>query len=664
SFRFSFNLRRLSDDHPLNTLRSQRYLKDFIAPFSDLSPVLDGIMLYHAYVEVSLTTRSLSLKFCTDCETALSSSKIPKFSLRNDLYRGRLPDDLQDITWIEEKVCALHRVYADVARLFNGSKGDTVPYRLVGNTCAYPANVASTALRLPRTPADVNGNLTVVFVGTVYNSNKLPRMFRVRRRVIQRFLNFLAENNPLYADVPICYDTLNQYPEDGLLPSLAESVIFTPVPEDSPILAEETASFDDHPAIVACKHAEADTSSETIQKTSSDGSNSNDDSIIESTGIVDFDGTSYSGHAATATALSNLVNSTGQAEPDLVLKRGTEYVKEYDNPSLLPGMFPTLFPYGGAGLEEIRPIPISFQEHSNYLLSLYHPAFKHHRLFMFVVLNIIKRRRAHLFTSFTVNKPGFSKVAKDMASVSSATLESTAKHLRDNGSIATLTPEQRKAYDCLKQLNIVTGHIPGSPAAKLVDRSSMFAYFGLFGTPHIFLTMNYPTLDSPIFHVMVGDEKLDLSSRFPKLPFPTEKAKRLADNPVAAADFFVFSMRMFFKHLLGYDMETGESKGGIFGHILAHYGKAECTGRGNLHGHHILWLLGGLNPSDAHSKLENNPEFQSRFFAFWEQIIKHDVPLQNVEVSPSFNPRSERPPPVRSEEWFTGLDQDVSSCAE
>jgi hypothetical protein len=664
SFRIPFDVKSLSPDHPLYILRADRYERDFIAPFSKTCSALDDLMIHHSYVNVSATERLLHVQLCQDCDNELRASKIPKFSLRNNLYRGRLPDDLQDITWVEEKVCALHRVYADVARLFNGAQGESVPYRLVGNTCAYPCNVASTAVRLPRTPADVNGNLTIVFVGPKFDANKLPRMFRVRRRVIQRLLNFLSVHNPLYTDVPICHDTLNEYPEDGILPHLAESVIFTPVPEDSPILAEESASFEDHPAMVVRSSAIQMQSDGSAPDTNVLQSIHTDNSVIESTGIIDFEGTSYSGHSATANALNNLIRPVNQDKPDLVLRRGAEYVKEYDNPSLLPGMFPTLFPYGGGGLEEVRPIAISFQEHSNYLLSLYDTAFKCHRLFLFVVLNIMKRRRAHLFTSFTVKKPGFFKVAKDMASVSAATLEATANHLRNNGRVTDLTPEQRKAYDCLKQLNIVTGHIPGSPAAKLVDRSSMFAYFGLFGLPQIFLTMNYPTLQSPIFHVMVGDENVDLSSRFPKLPFPEEKARRYADNPVAAADFFLFSMRMFFKHLLGYDMDSGESMGGILGHVLAHYGKAECTGRGNLHCHHLIWLLGGLNPSDIHNKLDNNQEFQTRFFAFWEQIIKHDTPLKGVEISPSFDPRSERPPHVGSEEWFKGFDQDVSACAE
>ncbi|PVF91942.1 hypothetical protein CPB86DRAFT_661132, partial [Serendipita vermifera] len=182
-------------------------------------------MLFHDYIRVDSSSSSLVLSFCRDCDSSLKSNTIPRFSLRNNLYRGRLPFDLQDITWIEEKVCTLHRVTADVARLQNAEKDESAPFCLIGNTCAYLANVPSTAHELPCRPADVNGHLTVVFVGNKFDKTRLPPMFRVRRKVIERFLNFLALVNPLYRDVPINQEILDLYPEDGPLPSLAESVI-------------------------------------------------------------------------------------------------------------------------------------------------------------------------------------------------------------------------------------------------------------------------------------------------------------------------------------------------------------------------------------------------------------------------------------------------------
>ena len=112
----------------------------------------------------------------------------------------------------------------------------------------------------------------------------------------------------------------------------------------------------------------------------------------------------------------------------------------------------------------------------------------------------------------------------------------------------------------------------------------------------IFLTLNPSAAHSPILQVMFGDSEVDLSSRFPKLKSASVRALRLAQDPVAAADFYDFSVRCFFQHLLGWDFEKGCSNdvGGLFGKLRAFYGSSELTNRANLHGHFLIWLKGGL----------------------------------------------------------------------
>jgi hypothetical protein len=94
-------------------------------------------MWYHSYVTVSVLERPLSLFLCQDCSSSLSSSKIPKFSLRNNLYHVQLPNNLKGISWIDEKVCASHCVSTDVAHLHNLDHANTLPYRLVRSVCAH-----------------------------------------------------------------------------------------------------------------------------------------------------------------------------------------------------------------------------------------------------------------------------------------------------------------------------------------------------------------------------------------------------------------------------------------------------------------------------------------------------------------------------------------------
>jgi len=65
---------------------------------------------------------------------------------------------------------------------------------------------------------------------------------------------------------------------------------------------------------------------------------------------------------------------------------------------------------------------------------------------------------------------------------------------------------------------------------------------------------------------------------------------RLAQDPVAAADFFEFCIKMLFEHLFGWDFEDHCPKieGGILGHLRAFYGTPELTERGSFHGHFLL----------------------------------------------------------------------------
>jgi len=64
---------------------------------------------------------------------------------------------------------------------------------------------------------------------------------------------------------------------------------------------------------------------------------------------------------------------------------------------------------------------------------------------------------------------------------------------------------------------------------------------------------------------MFGDKTVDLSQRFPVMPSGHERALRLAQDPVAAADFFEFCFQSLFHLLFGWDFDLNCSveTGGI-----------------------------------------------------------------------------------------------------
>ncbi|KAG1894372.1 uncharacterized protein F5891DRAFT_1130989 [Suillus fuscotomentosus] len=144
-----------------------------------------------------------SLNICSSCQAAL-----------------RKHDKVPHLTWIEEKVCAVYCLTAHVTRLFQSSD-PAQPKAYHGNMCAHEMNVVSTASVLPRTPADINGLLSVVFVGPgKFNPNVLGTVFRVRRSKIWGFLVWLKHHNRLYSTIRLDSTIALMYPEDDLLPGL------------------------------------------------------------------------------------------------------------------------------------------------------------------------------------------------------------------------------------------------------------------------------------------------------------------------------------------------------------------------------------------------------------------------------------------------------------
>jgi hypothetical protein len=185
----------------------------------------------------------------------------------------------------------------------------------------------------------------------------------------------------------------------------------------------------------------------------------------------------------------------------------------------------------------------------------------------------ILTRKAHLFTHCTVHRSHFDVLAKKLSTVSPTTLERLSDQLQKEPSYSNLSEPDRQALNLLNQVNTIAARIPGSQSSKIFIRNDIRSYFGYFGVPHVFFTCNPNPAHSPLFQVMFGDYSIDLTQCFPCLVPSREHAIRLAQDPVAAADFFQFSVKAIFMHLFGWDFDTATSTehGGILGHIEAFY---------------------------------------------------------------------------------------------
>ncbi|KAK1234937.1 hypothetical protein PQX77_001853, partial [Marasmius sp. AFHP31] len=421
-----------------------------------------------------------------------------------------------------------------------------------GNTCAHELNTISTANVLPRTPSDVRDILSVVFIGSgSFDLSKLGErnIFRIRRHKVMRFLLWLSHHNSAYRDVSISPENLALYPDDGTFPGLEDSVI-----RDEAKGPAEGVGFEDH------------VSDEFVERATTA------DVFLEKLGIYDPENDVMSGRAIMASAVRSLLPRNFKSRvPDLFVAESNLPVPEYNNPDLFPGMYPTLFPYGTGGLEDKRRQPsLGFQSHAEYLLDLDDRIFRYHESFIFVATNILQRRGNHLgMARLQARHSKFQRVADVVNSVSGETIKSVASHLAKEGKVSELKEDEKRVLEFLSHVNAVSSRVPGSQAAKLFVRSEIRSYFSHFGLPQLFFTFNPSAVHSPVFQFLYGDETVDLNSRFPNLPEYNERARRLARDPDAAAQFYEISFRLTFEHLFGWDFDNRCSKpeGGILGKI-------------------------------------------------------------------------------------------------
>lgn len=173
---------------------------------------------------------------------------MPQLALANGLYCGELSEYFQDLTWVEEKICAIYSTTAHIAQFFQLS--DLAQPRVFhGNVCAHEMNVMSMASVLPQTSANINGLLSIVFVGPgKFKPDQLGPIFCMCKNKIWVFLMWLNHHNHLYSDIHIEQEILELYPTDNVIPGLSERVIENHKLNVKRMFEEETAGFQEHPA--------------------------------------------------------------------------------------------------------------------------------------------------------------------------------------------------------------------------------------------------------------------------------------------------------------------------------------------------------------------------------------------------------------------------------
>jgi len=179
---------------------------------------------------------------CQECLKSLSEDEMPKFSLANNMWLGDVPSQLSKLTLPERILVARYYPAAYIVKLYPKQRGamawdeNQLHRGLRGNVSTYrldPQQVATVICgsgpsEMPPPAKILSATVGVTFVGPKGLTVKsMPKMFRVRRSAVREALQWLKANNPIYADIEISEDRLQELPEDDIPDEIISIVRFS-----------------------------------------------------------------------------------------------------------------------------------------------------------------------------------------------------------------------------------------------------------------------------------------------------------------------------------------------------------------------------------------------------------------------------------------------------
>ena len=335
----------------------------------------------------------------------------------------------------------------------------------------------------------------------------------------------------------------------------------------------------------------------------------------------------------------------------LQVPHGGTPVGDFNNPALLPMTFPSLFPYGLGGCEDrCHRWPVSLQRHIKHFFSLADTRFQTHFSFIFVVFNLLQCRRILLHSSLKVNQCSFDAFKAQFSQVSLSAVRIVAEHMLKGDYQTNFTSEEICMRDLLKQVTHVTSRVQGANAARVVMRNQIQGLMIKKGLPSFYITVNPADVYNPIVKFLAGSEiDVDAMTR-DKVPTFWSQSILVANNPAVCAKFFQIYMDAFVKAILGFEAAPGQSCIGVLGRVAAYYGCVEAQGRGSLHCHMLVWLIGALNPNEIKDRLlrAGDSLFRDNLLAFLEDSILTSIPEDSLSEqdipSSQFHPSSVHAP--------------------
>lgn len=520
---------------------------------------------------------------CKNCHYSLSRGRAPRFALAAGFWVGVVPMELRGLSFVERLLISAVQTNMYVVRV----KG--VRLQMRANAICFQSPIAKVYKALPPAREDVEDILAYIFAGPENPSKdtlKRVPMFVRKNRVVQA-LQWLSLNHVDYFQIRYSPTNLDTYVDDDIPVSVSY------VKEDGPTssVPEATAVYDSNPdegeiwdEVPFVVHGLAP----------GDVVNTDDMRIMKAMAVK-------------IVQKGTKVLSVGRSEQPL---------STFTDCQLYARMFPWLFPYGLGGVGNGRGVlsrarcNVSATMWKRQLLMCSDKRFQRDPYFILLAFNHEQIKQASTGGYLLTERRNFQSIVTRIMTVDTDVLDGIASRLKAGQNVIPSTEAERKCFDILKDVDVVAYSVHASVTSKRKMRSEIWSTICQRGAPLWFITLSPPDNKNPIA-LFFADDKIEYS------PIPRsyeERARLVAENPVASALFFDHMCRLFIKYVLGLAFAD---RRGIFGPLEGYYGTVEQQGRLTLHLHILVWVRGAPTPDQIRQKLrEPSSEFRERLVRY------------------------------------------------
>jgi hypothetical protein len=303
---------------------------------------------HHIMIDPLAIIDQSTISVCNECHSDLSVGSLPSEALANFRWIGSVPEELKDLTWVEEALVARSHLFGRVFRLEERKRGEPTYSSLKGHIVLVPQNTMRLLNILPMSPDALADIAHVVWVGkAVPDVSKLAPQFTVRKQRVVEALRWLQQNHEDYQNVMIDNVELDKWPSVFITEALLSSIARMRSGE------QEDATRDGF----AIEEIDVDEFQGSIPNTLS--------------GIIDVNNISRPSHLRTLEELQKL-----QGDLTINVVPGSKVLEHYEDPTYFTSAFPTLFPWGtGKHIDNRRKGPLQLRRWIELLLknsSRYH----------------------------------------------------------------------------------------------------------------------------------------------------------------------------------------------------------------------------------------------------------------------------------------------------